>query len=213
MIKIAIIRKEKGKYKLYSKRKGKNGKRRLLGTSTSLKGIKQREKEIQYFKHHADDQEADDKETKMLKDLSNIAGYLEEAGMIDASDKVYAVMECIDSSLAEDYLWDGADIPDAQSNPENMGYAGGDGTGGGYSMWNAPYGQPADDLDDHTLEEIDKLPKKMPLSKRDKQKEEALARSNGLSGNSPVDNQFSGMFQGLSDAYFYRGSGSLENNI
>jgi hypothetical protein len=41
-----IIKKTKSGYKLVSKKSSKN-----LGTSKSLKGIKKREKQVQYFKH------------------------------------------------------------------------------------------------------------------------------------------------------------------
>lgn len=102
IVKIAIVRKVKGKYKLYSKHKGKDGKRRLLGTYDTLKEIKKREQQIQYFKHHSDDGMVDDKETKMLKDLSDIATYLESAGYVDKADKIYAVMNAIDGSLGDE---------------------------------------------------------------------------------------------------------------
>lgn len=100
--KIAIVRKVKGKYKLYSKHKGKDGKRRLLGTYNTLKEVKDRERQIQYFKSHSDDGMADDKETRMLKDLSGIAAYLESAGYVDKADKIYAVMNAIDGSLGDE---------------------------------------------------------------------------------------------------------------
>jgi len=41
-----IIKKTKGGYKLVSKKTGRN-----LGTAKSLKGIKKRERQVQYFKH------------------------------------------------------------------------------------------------------------------------------------------------------------------
>ena len=100
MIKTAIIKKLKdGKYRLYSKKKGPDGKRRNLGTYGSLSEVKKREKAIQYFKHNADDGKGDDKTTKMVQDLSDIATYLEEAGFIDKADKVYAVMSAIDGGF------------------------------------------------------------------------------------------------------------------
>ena len=46
-----IIRKTDGKYCLYSKKKTKAGKRRKLGCYSSKAGVKQREREVQYFKH------------------------------------------------------------------------------------------------------------------------------------------------------------------
>lgn len=114
--KIAIVRKVNGKYKLYSRKKNpKTGKRRLLGTFDSLSEVKKREKQIQFFKSHNDDGMADDKETKTLKHLSDLASYLEEAGYIKASDKIFVAMECIDPSLAEsDYMMDG--ISDYERN-------------------------------------------------------------------------------------------------
>ncbi len=58
----SIIRKlGPNKYRLYSKKKDKSGKRRNLGTYDSLEGAKQREREVQYFKHQADDGKTDGK--------------------------------------------------------------------------------------------------------------------------------------------------------
>jgi hypothetical protein len=217
MIKIAIIKRlPSGKYRLYSRKKDpKTNQRKNLGTFDSLSAAKKREKQIQFFKSHADDGKSDSKETKMLSDLSNIATYLEEAGFVDKANKVYMVMEAIDGSLKEDYLIDGSIIPDDQRN-EPIDYIGGDAIGGGYSPFNIPEAQKADDeddLDDQTIKVLDKLPKKMPLSKRELEGDEVAARSNGLSGNSPIDNANCGMFQGWSSAYMFGGSGSIENNI
>jgi hypothetical protein len=101
--KTAIIKKLKsGKYRLYSRKKDKSGKRRNLGTYDSLEAAKKREKAVQYFKHQADDGLADDKESRVLKDLSDIATYLEKAGFVDKADKVYAAMSAIDGSLEDD---------------------------------------------------------------------------------------------------------------
>jgi hypothetical protein len=49
-----MIRKLKsGEYRLYSKKKDEStGKRRNLGTFTSLEKAKQHEKDVQYFKRH-----------------------------------------------------------------------------------------------------------------------------------------------------------------
>src|SRR5574337_360013 len=103
MIKTSIIRKEKGKYKLYSKKKNpKTGKRRLLGESDTLEGIKKREKQVQFFKHHADDQETLDKDTRALKLISEMGQYLESAGMIEEANEMYALMDDVDGSLDED---------------------------------------------------------------------------------------------------------------
>ena len=47
-----IIRQSGGKYCLFSKKKNpKTGKRRNLGCYGSKSGAKQREREVQYFKH------------------------------------------------------------------------------------------------------------------------------------------------------------------
>jgi hypothetical protein len=47
-----IIRKTDGKYCLFSKKVNpKTGKRRNLGCYSSKSGVKQREREVQYFKH------------------------------------------------------------------------------------------------------------------------------------------------------------------
>ena len=133
MIKTAIIKKLKdGKYRLYSKKKGPDGKRKNLGTYSSLEAAKKREQEVQYFKHNADDGKSDDKTTKMVQDLSDIATYLEEAGFIDKADKVYAVMSSIDGA---DFIVDHFTLPDDQRNIGNQGYAGGESPiGGGYGM-------------------------------------------------------------------------------
>ena len=103
IVKTAIIRKLKnGKYRLYSRKKDPSGKRRNLGTYDSLEAVKKREQDIQYFKHQADDGAADDKQTKMLGNLSDIATYLEESGFIDKADLCYDVMAAIDGSMAAD---------------------------------------------------------------------------------------------------------------
>jgi len=147
MIKISIIKKlPNGKYRLYSRKKGPDGNRKNLGTYNSSAAAKKRERAIQYFKHHADDGSADDKQTKALRDLSNIALYLEEAGFVDRANEVYAVMDLIDGSM-EDNLNDSimSSVPDAQRNITNEHYLGGDAVGGGYSTFNIQEGQPADD--------------------------------------------------------------------
>ena len=47
-----IIRKlSNGKYRVYSKKKGKDGKRRNLGTFSSRKKAEDREQDINFFKH------------------------------------------------------------------------------------------------------------------------------------------------------------------
>jgi hypothetical protein len=48
-----MIRKLKsGQYRLYSRKKDTSGKRRNLGTFSSLAAAKQHEREVQYFKRH-----------------------------------------------------------------------------------------------------------------------------------------------------------------
>jgi len=48
-----MIRKLKsGEYRLYSKKKGSNGKRRNLGTFSSREAAEKHEREVQYFKRH-----------------------------------------------------------------------------------------------------------------------------------------------------------------
>jgi hypothetical protein len=48
-----MIRKLKsGEYRIYSRKKdAKSGKRRNLGTFTTIEKVRQRERQIQYFKH------------------------------------------------------------------------------------------------------------------------------------------------------------------
>ena len=49
----AMIRKLKsGEYRLYSKKKGADGKRRNLGTFSSRSAAEKHEREVQYFKRH-----------------------------------------------------------------------------------------------------------------------------------------------------------------
>ena len=48
-----MIRKLKsGEYRLYSRKKGEDGKLRNLGTFTSKDAAQQHEREVQYFKKH-----------------------------------------------------------------------------------------------------------------------------------------------------------------
>lgn len=137
MLKISIIKRlPSGKYRLYSRKKDKEGKRRNLGTFDSLEAAKKREKAVQFFKYHADDQNTRDKETKALSLISDVAKYLEEAGYVKQAGDMYAVMDSIDGKL--DNEDNAADfIPDAQRNPNNQSYMGGDGIAGGYTGLNA----------------------------------------------------------------------------
>jgi hypothetical protein len=103
MNKLAIIKKLPGtsKYRLYSRKKDSKGKRKNLGTYDSLKGAKEREKQITFFKlrnQHADDgpQDATDQH---LQDLSDLATYLEDAGYVKEADELYADMDCLDAGF------------------------------------------------------------------------------------------------------------------
>lgn len=124
LIKISIIKKLKGgKYRLYSRKKDKSGHRRNLGTYDSLEAVKNREKQVQFFKHQADDGKNEDKETKLVSKLSNIATYLEKAGYISAADKVYCAMDAVDGSFdsADDSIV--SSTPDVQNAlPGSMDY-------------------------------------------------------------------------------------------
>lgn len=129
LTKVAIIKKlPNGRYRLFSRKKDKSGKRRNLGTFDSLEDAKKREKQVQFFKYHAEDQNSRDKETKALSLLSDLASYLEQAGYIKHSQDLYNVMDAIDSNL--DNADDG--IPDAQRNVENMGTLGDTGISSGF---------------------------------------------------------------------------------
>lgn len=46
-----MIRKVGNKYVLYSKKKGSDGKRKVLGRYNSKKAAEKRERQVQYFKH------------------------------------------------------------------------------------------------------------------------------------------------------------------
>lgn len=137
--KVSIIRRlDDNKYRLYSKKRGPDGKRKNLGTFESLEQAQKRERQVDYFKHQEDSaDDTDDKESKALSKLSDIAQYMEEAGMVDKAKEIYNAMYLIDNSL-EDNLVDPSIIPDEQFNVENQGYVGGDGTAGSYSLFNIP---------------------------------------------------------------------------
>jgi len=103
IIKTSIIKKlSSGEYRLYSRKKDQSGIRRRLGTHDSLLDAKAHEEQIQYFKHYSLEVVADDKQTKMLGELSEIATYLEEAGYIEKSSLCYDLMSAIDGSMAAD---------------------------------------------------------------------------------------------------------------
>lgn len=152
IVKIAIIRKlPSGKYRLYSRKKDESGHRRNLGTYDSLSGAKQREKEVQTFKYRADDGSTDDKETEALSKLSDIAGFLEEAGFIDASQLVFDAMSAIDGNF-EDDLNDSIinNVPDVQMNYPGSGeyMMTGEPAGGMQGIFNIPEAEKIAELAD-----------------------------------------------------------------
>ena len=190
--KIAIIRQlSSGKYRLYSRKKDSHGQRRNLGTFDSRQAAEEHERDIAYFKHHSDDGQADDHETKMLKHLSDIGQYLEKAGYVDKAKDIYDTMCLIDPSLDDDEQ-NAIDLPsgnDIQMNTENMNYVGGDGTGGSYSLFSIPEAQFADDE---------------PLPGQDTNDTDILAGAVGIRGNTLLDDPGASMGQGLSDSGFYQ---------
>jgi len=192
MLKIAIIQKlPDGKYRLYSKKKGPDGKRKNLGTYDSRAGAEKREKQVQFFKQQADDGHSGSKEDHMLRDLSNIAGFLEESGMIDKADKVYMAMGLVDGSL-EDYLMDPYMGSDAERNVENSGFIGGPSPiGGGYGGLSIDEGQRADDIEQHHVD--------------------IAAQSNGLRGITQIHDNNVGMFQGQNPESQFSGGISYRN--
>lgn len=199
MIKTAIIRKLKsGKYRLYSRKKDKDGERRNLGTYDSLAAAKKREQEVQYFKHHADDGKTDSKHDKVVNLMSDMAGYLEEAGFIDASQNVYDAMCAVDGSLAddEDYAYDMvASTPDVQNAlPGSLPYemtgevAGGmqgvfsvpEATRGSYMLEMVSLANHLDQIGSYTeANQLDALIKDAlwPFSAEEKETEEAPAKN------------------------------------
>ncbi len=242
LIKTAIIKKlPSGKYRLYSRKKDpKTNERKNLGTYDSLEAVKKREKEVQYFKQHASDGEADDKETKSLAKLSDIAEYLTQAGFIDAADKVYVAMSAIDGSLDGDgdCIIDMFITTDEERNVGGgLGVIPGSAGGGSPGLLSIAEGKKVAELAnvfdkkgyydeanaiDDILEIINKLEKKEkkkkeqtvePNKKKKKQKEEVVTRNTGKAGIGVIDNQNAGMFQGFSDSYFFHGPGSIEDNI
>ncbi|MFA5023475.1 MAG: hypothetical protein WC523_00760 [Patescibacteria group bacterium] len=252
LIKTSILKKlPSGKYRLYSKKKGPDGKRRNLGTFDSLSAAKKHEADVHFFKAHNEDGEVDDFHTKTLNRLSNIATFLDEIGFKEPSDKIYAAMDSIDGSLDsddEDYIVDMFVNTDNQTNvggprgEPGCGpvYDGSAGSSPSLFSVDSPslvgreilkklvklaneldekgLFDEADAIDEelvkiiHNLEEDRKNKKtqKMDPAEKEKQGNEAVARSNGRDGNSVTDNSNCGSFQGLSDAYMYRGYGDLE---
>lgn len=139
--KVGYIRKlPSGKYRVYSE-SGRN-----MGTYDSKEDAKKRLGQIEYFKNNdkADDNKGS-KKKKMLKELSNIADYLEEAGFIDQADKVYGAMGAIDG-MEEQYMID-VYYSEPGANSVIPQYSGGESPigGGSYSGLSMDVGQPADD--------------------------------------------------------------------
>lgn len=77
------------------------------------------------------------KKQKALDNLSNIAKYMEEAGMVERAKQIKEIMYLLDGDL-EDNIVDSKVVPDEQFNVGNQGYIGGDGTAGSYSLFNIP---------------------------------------------------------------------------
>lgn len=251
MRKTSYIAKENGKYCVKSEKNSDwSG-----GCYDSRSAAEKRLKEVEAIKHMKKDDSDDGAIKSMSKQLNDIATYLEEAGLISDAKQMKNLSYVLDAASDNDtfYVVDAvADyIPEEQSNVENQGYIGGDGTAGGYSMFNVPESarvaarllQIASDLDEkgryeeatelddivreYTEEEEDAL-KNMPpepeltdeeleeMAEYYSESDEAmdglddLVRSNGLRGNTPIDDQNSAMTQGFSDAYMYTGYGQLE---
>lgn len=192
MIKTAIIKKlPSGRYRLYSRKKGPDGSRKNLGTYDTRAGAEQREKEVQFFKHQADDGKGSSKEDNMLKDLSNIAKFLEESGMVDKADKIYMTMSLIDGSM-EDDLNDMYMGSDAERNVGNQGFIGGPSPiGAGYGGLGVDEAQRADDVEQDNVD--------------------MAARSNGLLGVTQIHDQNTGMFQGMNYDSQFSGGISYRN--
>lgn len=131
MLKTAIIRQiGDGKYRLYSSERDSSGKRKNLGTFDSRDAAEKHEREVQYFKHKDEDNADDDPETKALSKLSDIAKYLESAGMVEKAKCIYDAMCAIDNSL-EDNVLDTDIRTDEQYNVGGaVGYSG-EGVAGG----------------------------------------------------------------------------------
>lgn len=214
MIKIAIIRKlGPNKFRLYSRKKDKSGKRRNLGTFKTLEECKKRERQVQFFKgQHAED--ALDEKEKTIKNIENIANFLEEAGFIDQSQTLYDTMAAIDGGMVDDAL---DMIPDAQRNTENEGNLRPYGAGNSYSSFSVPEAErlaflkilvkTANDFDKNGLtyeaDELDAILEKL-VKEYEQENIDMAVNSNGLQGTSVIDNQSAGSFSGLSDSYFYR---------
>ena len=212
MIKTSIIKKlPSGKYRLYSRKKNpKTGKRRLLGESDTLDGIKKREKQVQFFKQHAEDQHSDDPNIKTLDDLEQTAEFLESAGYIDEAQVLWDVMSDLDQSLEDDAL---DQIPDNQLNIENEGNI-----QTSYNLYSMPgpitvaflkqLVKTANEFDARGLveeaNELDELLEEL-IKEYEQNNVDMLAGVNGLVGSSATDNQNVSMFQGFSDSYMYSG--------
>lgn len=140
MQKTSYISKEKGKYCV----KSRNNPDWSGGCYDTKKEAEKRLKQVEAIKHA---KKADDGSVESMgKQLKDIAEYLKEAGMIADSKQLKDISYVLDSASDSDVFYvneydsdNAADyIPDDQANIENQGYVGGDGTAGGYSMFNVP---------------------------------------------------------------------------
>ena len=171
--------------------------------------------------------------------MSNIATYLEEAGFIDASDKVYGAMDCIDPEFKTDYMLDfNCNRVDNQINTDG-GYGTVDGRiGGGFGGWGGDIAEvagslvnisnhldkigsydEADKIDEllRIIKELEDMQKKKESedtkqSEKEEDKEEKQGDEAAARSNGHGVNTEvdSPGCGGLSDAYFYRSYPSFE---
>lgn len=140
----------------------------------------------------------------MLDKLTKIANTLDQKGLYDEANIIDNIIK---NAIANHFL-----IPDDQLNIENQGYAGGESRiGGGYSGLSVDEAMRAEDgeelwlNDDVFDEECDE--------EVEQDNVDIAVHSNGLRGNTSIDDQNSAMQQGLSDAYFYTGYQNLEGRF
>jgi hypothetical protein len=216
MLKIAIIKREKGKYKLYSKKKNpKTKKRRNLGVFDTLAGAKKREKQIFFFKsQHADDGADEDNEDRIYSKLSDIAAYLEASGFIDEADELYDAIDIKEDDCGDEFLANGREFTDGRLDNNDNPSFGIPGAMASLANKCDELGlyKIADLLDSQMAEIIERLEEENQIEPEEVvlKDEEAVANSN-CKGSTSFEN--SPGSAGISDAYFYRGSGSVENNI
>lgn len=199
-----------GKYRLYSRKKDKNGKRKNLGTFDTLEKAKKHEQEIQYFKHTA---------SHDIKSLEKIVDDLKGEGDDESAKQIEEYLEAIKKTNYTPNV-----IPDNQMNssgPDNI-YSGQIMSS---PSWSADYAiasavkimeKFANDPDFYKNKDSDKIYDNMldllqyAIDMFEQDNIDGVVGANGTMGNSVVENQNSGSFQGLSDAYFYSGSGSSD---